>query len=418
MYLVLDFGLPVELAQANPVISVTAKVNGTSLPTQKFVKSGRYQYVAMVPESALRIHPAKVEFELDRTFRASDGSERGLTALSVGLQHTNTAAFDRQAETARAREGFEYLLAKRALMIPNDKQTEMVKLFHQVPVWGHMFFQNVQIEKNPLDLWMMQQIIYEIQPDFVIETGTWKGGSALYFAHTLNGMGLERSKVITVDIQDTHQIASAHPLWKKYVTAFLGSSTDPDIVGKIAQLVKGKKTLITLDSDHSMGHVLKELNLYAPLVSSGSYLIVEDTYIDGVPTDPDFGPGPMAAVRKYLEEGGDKTLRTGRHARGLHHDVQPGRLAAEKVAGFDGGRIFGAPQCGQRSGRRDQTRHFGHWVCAKSSGIRVDAIDTLSPAIVSHPEVKYNPVPKCFMPGLAGRRSRQCRSGGSAAPGT
>jgi cephalosporin hydroxylase len=308
VYLVLDFGLPMELAQANPVISVTAQVNGTSLPAQKFVKSGRYQYVAMVPESALRIEPARVEFELDRAFRAPDGSERGFTALSVALQHTNSAAFDRQAEAARAREGFEYLLAKRAMLIPNDKQTEMVKLFHQVPVWGHMFFQNVQIEKNPLDLWMMQQIIYEVQPDFIIETGTWKGGSALYFAHTLNGMGLERSKVITVDIQDVHQIASAHPLWKKYVTAFTGSSTDPDIVGKIAQLAKGKKTLITLDSDHSMAHVLKEMNLYAPLVSSGSYLVVEDTYIDGVPTDPEFGPGPMAAVRRFLEEGGDKIL--------------------------------------------------------------------------------------------------------------
>jgi cephalosporin hydroxylase len=305
VYLVLDFGFPSELAQVTQTVAVSAKVNGVSMGTQRFTKAGRYQYVTVVPESALKTQPAKVEFELDRTFPSAEG-ERGLTALMIAFQHTNIAAFDRQAESVRAREGFEYLLAKRAMTIPADKQTDMAKLFHQVPVWGHMFFQNVQIEKNPLDLWMMQQIIYEVQPDFVIETGTWKGGSALYFAHTLNGMGLERSRVITVDIQDTHQVASSHPLWKKYVTPFLGSSTDPEIAGRIAQLVKGKKTVIALDSDHSMEHVLKEMNLYAPMVSAGSYLVVEDTHIDGVPTDASFGPGPMAALRKYLESGGGK----------------------------------------------------------------------------------------------------------------
>ncbi|MDP8982944.1 MAG: cephalosporin hydroxylase family protein [Acidobacteriota bacterium] len=79
-----------------------------------------------------------------------------------------------------------------------------------------MKFQNVPIIKNPLDLWMLQQIAYEVQPDFVVETGTWYGGSALYWAHTLNGMGLEKARVLTVDIQDfTNQGASAHPLWKK-----------------------------------------------------------------------------------------------------------------------------------------------------------------------------------------------------------
>jgi cephalosporin hydroxylase len=155
---------------------------------------------------------------------------------------------------------------------------------------------------------MMQQIIYETQPDYVVETGTWMGGSALYWAHTLNGMGMERSRVLTVDIQDNHAAAAANPLWKRYVTFFRGSSTDPDLVAKIAVLVKGKKTLIALDSDHSMGHVLQELDAYAPLVSAGSYIVVEDTHLDGVPTDPSFGPGPMAAVRKFLERGGGKTF--------------------------------------------------------------------------------------------------------------
>jgi cephalosporin hydroxylase len=183
-----------------------------------------------------------------------------------------------------------------------------MKLFHEVPVWQHMFFQNVQIEKNPLDLWMMQQIIYEQRPDLIVETGTWRGGSALYWAYTLNGMGLENSRVATVDIQDLTRTAAANPLWKKYVSFFLGSSTDAAIVSRIAELARGKKVLVTLDSDHTMGHVINELHAYAPMVSRGSYLVVEDTHMDGVPTAPDFGPGPMAAVRRFLEEDAGKAF--------------------------------------------------------------------------------------------------------------
>jgi len=90
------------------------------------------------------------------------------------------------------------------------------------------------------------------------------------------------------------------------VTFYLGSSTDNAIVSKIAERVKGKKVIVTLDSDHSMNHVLEEMKMYAPMVNHGSYLVVEDTHMDGVPTQPNFGPGPMAAVRKYLADGGSK----------------------------------------------------------------------------------------------------------------
>jgi cephalosporin hydroxylase len=159
-----------------------------------------------------------------------------------------------------------------------------MKLFHDVPVWSHMWFENVPIEKNPLDLWMMQQIIYETHPDFVVETGTFKGGSALYWAYTLNGMGLENSRVITMDIQDLTGTAATSPLWKKYVTFMKGSSTAPEVVGD----------------------VLAEMKAYAPMVNRGSYLVVEDTHMDGVPTAPDFGPGPLSAVLQFMKEGGNK----------------------------------------------------------------------------------------------------------------
>ena len=132
-----------------------------------------------------------------------------------------------------------------------------------------MRFHNVPIMKNPLDLWMLQQIAFEIQPDFVVETGTWHGGSALYWAHTLNGMGLENARVLTVDIQDLTKGASNHPLWKRYVEFYKGSSTDPKIVAQFAQRAKGAKVIVNLDSDHTMAHALEELRLYSPMVSKG-----------------------------------------------------------------------------------------------------------------------------------------------------
>jgi len=303
----LDFTVPPEAIRSNQAVTLTARVGGIEVGRRRYVKAGPYQFVALVPNKALERQPATVEFDLDKTFRVKgDDRELGVIAVAAELTHGVTALFDRDAETARARQGYQYLLTKRGLLLPPEKQTEMMKLFHEVPIWRHMFFQNVPIEKSPLDLWMMQQIIYETQPDFIVETGTWMGGSALYWAHTLNGMGLEHSRVLTMDVQDCHATAALHPLWKKYVTFYLGSSTDLDLVSKITALVKGKKTLITLDSDHSMGHVLQELSAYAPLVSPGSYIVVEDTHLDGVPTDPSFGPGPMAAVRKFLEQGGAK----------------------------------------------------------------------------------------------------------------
>src|SRR5260370_33717859 len=99
--------------------------------------------------------------------------------------------------------------------------------------------------------------------------------------------------------------ASGDPLWK-FVAFYKGSSTGPAVQRQIAAQVKGKKTIVTLDSDHSMKHVLEELKMYAPMVTKGSYLIVEDTHMDGVPTSPGIGPGPMAAVRAFLAQVGGK----------------------------------------------------------------------------------------------------------------
>jgi cephalosporin hydroxylase len=202
-------------------------------------------------------------------------------------------------EAASMQQAFEEIVARRDVKMPAEKQKEIAKLFHDLKIWQNVWFHGIPIQKNPCDLWMMQQIIYETKPDVIVETGTFRGGSALYFAHTLEGMGLTSSKVITVDIEDACREAAALPLWQKHVQFILGSSTDEAVVEQIRQACRGQRVLVVLDSVHEKDHVLKELKLYAPLVSPGSYLVVEDTNSDGVPVFPG-SVGPTAALREFL----------------------------------------------------------------------------------------------------------------------
>ena len=303
-----DFNITTELITAVHEVTLTVRVNGGEVGKEKYTGEGRHNPTYPIPAALLKQNPAVVEFQLDRWGRdPQSGRDIGLILVALSLKHPETAVMSHDTASELAQRGYAQLLQRRQLQIPQAQQNEMMKLFHKIPVWRHMWFHNVPIGKNPLDLWMMQQIIYEIQPEFIVETGTFMGGSALYFAHTLNGMGLENSRVITVDISDLTSTAAKHPLWK-YVTFLKGSSTDPAIVAQIAQRVKGHKTLVTLDSDHSMQHVLNEMRAYSPMVSRGSYLIVEDTNLDGVPIFPEGGPGPMAAVLQFFKDGGNKTF--------------------------------------------------------------------------------------------------------------
>ena len=148
--------------------------------------------------------------------------------------------------------------------------------------------------KCPMDLWAYQEILAEVRPDFVVETGTHLGGSALFFAHMLDLLG--RGEVVTVDILERPD-RPRHPRIR-YVT---GSSGDESLVGVLfADRPPAETRLVILDSDHSQAHVAKELALFAPHVSVGSYLIVEDTNVNGRPVLPDYGPGPSEAVAEFL----------------------------------------------------------------------------------------------------------------------
>ena len=161
--------------------------------------------------------------------------------------------------------------------------------------WLNTWWLGHRVLKNPLDLWIYQEILHELKPDLIVETGTAEGGSALYLASICDLIGSGR--VLTVDIEER----AGRPVHER-IRYLLGSSTDPEIVKLVEDEASTASTvLVILDSAHSARHVSAELDVYAPLVTPGSYMSVEDTNINGHPVSRSFGPGPMEAVEAFLE---------------------------------------------------------------------------------------------------------------------
>ncbi len=152
--------------------------------------------------------------------------------------------------------------------------------------------------KCPLDLWIYQELISAQKPDLIIETGTYRGGSALYLATLCDLLGSGR--VITIDIDAS--CAADRPQHPR-IEYLVGSSVDPAIVAYVGQAAReAPNTLVILDADHRQPHVAEELGLYSRFVPPSGYLIVEDTNIGGHPAYEQFGPGPWEAVQQFLSE--------------------------------------------------------------------------------------------------------------------
>lgn len=182
-------------------------------------------------------------------------------------------------------------------------EKEIVEQFHLLfydsrmfgKTWVDTTFLGTKLEKCPFDLWVYQEILYEIKPEIIVECGTYRGGSALYLASMCDL--LDHGEVITIDILERKN----RPQHKR-IEYLLGSSTYPEVVAKVKARIQGKSpVLVILDSDHKKEHVLNELNIYGEIVTRGSYLIVEDSNINGHPVKPEFGPGPMEAVNEYMK---------------------------------------------------------------------------------------------------------------------
>jgi cephalosporin hydroxylase len=164
----------------------------------------------------------------------------------------------------------------------------------------------------PEDIVMMQELILRVRPDLIIETGIAHGGSLMLSASMLELLG--EGNVIGIDIEvrphNRHAIES-HPLSKR-IQLIEGSSIDDRVVNNVRRLGDGHRSvMVLLDSNHTHEHVLRELELYSPLVTRGSYIVVFDTGIEDMPegtfAGKPWGKGnnPKTAVRQFLASNRD-----------------------------------------------------------------------------------------------------------------
>ena len=161
----------------------------------------------------------------------------------------------------------------------------------------------------PQDVFAMQEIIWRVKPDLIIETGIAHGGSLIFSSSMLELIGGEGQVLgIDVDIRPHNRVEiEKHPMFKR-ITMIEGSSIDKEIVKQVYNFAQDKRrVLVVLDSNHTHDHVFKELELYSPLVTKDSYLVVFDTAIEDMPEDffPDRpwgkGDNPKTAVWEFLK---------------------------------------------------------------------------------------------------------------------
>ena len=163
--------------------------------------------------------------------------------------------------------------------------------------------------KYPQDIVIMQELIWDVRPDLIIETGIAHGGSIIFSSSMMELLG-NGGKVIAVDIEirkHNRDAIEKHPMMKN-ITMLEGSSVDEKIVQQIADYAKKfKKVMVVLDSNHSHDHVFRELEMYTPLVSMDSYILLPDTFVEFFPKGYvtnrpwDVGNNPYTAMEAFLK---------------------------------------------------------------------------------------------------------------------
>lgn len=172
----------------------------------------------------------------------------------------------------------------------------------------HFRWMGLPIIQFPQDMVAMQELIWEVKPDLIIETGVARGGSLVFYASLLELIGGEGLVAgIDIDIRPhNRESIEAHPMAKR-IKLIQGSSLDESVVAEIRGLTKGRKrVMVALDSNHTHDHVLGELERYAPFVTRDSYLVVFDTCVEYTPDELIHdrpwkkGDNPWTAVKAFL----------------------------------------------------------------------------------------------------------------------
>ncbi len=164
------------------------------------------------------------------------------------------------------------------------------------------------IIQYPQDMLAMQEIIWSVKPDLIIETGIAHGGSLIYYASLCELVGHGEVLGIDIDIRPHNRVEIENHSMFKRIRMIEGSSIDQHIVDQVRELAKDKRVIVVLDSNHTHAHVLAELRAYALLVSVGGYCVVFDTVVEDLqpgsfPDRPwDVGDNPKTAVQEFLKE--------------------------------------------------------------------------------------------------------------------
>jgi cephalosporin hydroxylase len=265
-------------------------------------------------------NPVLERLEANRVYHLATSHARSLKLLRAGAelksQQEENAKLERLAEERELE--LERLRSKSSGQVDDGKTDQPVsssavngrtgggqgdsatdsatiRWFHELwfrrrPVFKNTFL-GVAAWQNPLDAWITQEIVSEVRPDLIIETGTFRGGSAALWAFLLE-VANPTGRVVTIDVDDTRDPrVQGLDVVKRRVEFLQGSSTDPKVVREVARRADGRKVLAILDSDHSAKHVLGELTAYAPLISVGSYIIVQDVLA-----------GPGTAIERFLQQ--------------------------------------------------------------------------------------------------------------------
>lgn len=172
--------------------------------------------------------------------------------------------------------------------ILSDDREHILRQAHNDPTWL-----GTSCQKMPFDLFVYQEIIWEQRPDLIIECGTSTGGTTLFLAAVCQLVN--HGCVATIDKVSYRR--AYHPL----IGWWVGDTLSEEILTAARESAAGcSKVIVILDDDHEKHHVMAELDAYAPLVTMGSYLIVEDTNVNGHPVFPAHGAGPWEALEEWL----------------------------------------------------------------------------------------------------------------------